>query len=58
MRHGLVPDLKSDDVIGNQAEESNQALLDVISPGCQNLPMTSNLGVIRRIGKNTLNKNI
>ena len=56
--HRLVPHLQSDDVIGDQTEEPNQTFLDVIRSRCQDLPVTSNLGVVGRVWKDTLNENV
>ena len=58
VNHGLIPDLQSDDVIGNEAEEPDQAFLDVVGPGCQDLPMAANFGVIGRVRENALDKDI
>ena len=49
LRHDAVPHLEGDDVVGHQAEEPVEPLLDVVDLGKDHVPVAAHLGVVRRV---------
>ena len=52
----LVPDLQSDDVIGDEAEEPDESLLDVVDAGEEDVPVAAHLGEVGRVRQQAAHK--